>query len=166
MASSGIGSTPHVFGEMFKMMTGVDLVHVPYRGSFYPDLLSGQVQVSFATVPASVGYISAGRLRALGVTTATPVQTLPDVPTIGQFVPDYEAIGWQGISAPRNTPIEIIDKLNKEINSVVADPKMKTRLVELGVTSVSGTPAEFSKFMADEIEKWSKVVKFAGIKPV
>jgi tripartite-type tricarboxylate transporter receptor subunit TctC len=164
MASPGIGTSPHVFGEMFKMMADVELVHVPYRSNFYPDLISGQVQVSFVTVTSSIGYVRAGRLRALGVTTATPVEALPDVPTIGQFVPGYEAAGWLGIGAPRNTPTEIIDKLNKEINAVVTDPKVKARFPDLGITSVSGTPAEFGKFISDETEKWSKVVQFAGIR--
>jgi tripartite-type tricarboxylate transporter receptor subunit TctC len=157
----------HLFEEMLKMKTGIDLVYVPYSGSTsYPDLLSGQVQATFATVTSSIGYIKAGKLRALGVTTATRVEALPDVPPIGQFVPGFEGDGWLGIGAPRNTRTEIIDKLNKEINAVVADPKMKTRLVELGFVPVSGTPAQFAKFIADEAEKWSKVVKFAGIKPM
>jgi tripartite-type tricarboxylate transporter receptor subunit TctC len=160
-----VSGTGHAFEEMLKMKTGIDLVFVPYSGSTsYPDLLSGQVQATFATVTSSIGYIKAGKLRALGVTTATRVEALPDVPPISQFVPGFEADGWLGIGAPRNTPTEIIDKLNKEINAVVADPKMKTRFVELGIVPVSGTPAQFGKFIADETEKWSKVVKFAGIK--
>ena len=165
MASPGVGTSPHVFEEMFKMMAGVDLVHVPYaRSNLFPDLLSGQVQVSISTVTGSIGYIRAGKLRALGATTAAPVEALPDVPTIGQFVPGYEASGWQGIGAPRNTPTEIIDKLNNEINGLIADTKIKARLIDLGITPVSSTPAEFKKLIADETEKWSKVVKFAGIK--
>jgi tripartite-type tricarboxylate transporter receptor subunit TctC len=164
MASGGIGTPPHVFQEMFQMMTGVDLVHVPYRSSFYPDPLGGQVEAAIVTVTSPIGYIKAGQLRPLGVTTATRVEALPDVPPIGQFVPGFEAEGWNGIGAPRNTPTEIIDKLNKEINAVVADPKMKARFAELGIVPVSGTPAQFGKFIADETEKWSKVVKFAGIK--
>ena len=165
MASPGVGSVAHVFEEMLKMKTGIDLVMVPYgSSSFYPDLLSGQVQASFNPVTSSIGYIKAGKLRALGVTTATRVEALPDVPPIGQFVPGFEGDGWLGIGAPRNTPSEIIDKLNTEINAVVADPKMKTRFVELGIVPMSGTPAQFGKFISDETEKWSKVVKFAGIK--
>jgi tripartite-type tricarboxylate transporter receptor subunit TctC len=165
MASPGV--QVHVFEEMFKMNTGTDLVVVPYSSSTsFADLLNGEVQATFATVTSSIGYIKAGKLRALGVTTATRVEALPDVPPIGQFVPGFEGGGWLGIGAPRNTPTEIIDKLNKEINAVVADPKMKTRVAELGIVPVSGTPAQFGKFIADETEKWSKVVKFAGIKPM
>jgi len=165
MPSPGVGTQTNVLEEMFKMMTGTDLVMVPYSGSnWYPDLLSGQLQANFGPVTPSIGYIKAGKLRALGVTTATRVEALPNVPPIGQFVPGFEGDGWLGVGAPRNTPTEIIDKLNKEINAVVADPKMKTRLVELGNVPVSGTPAQFGKFIADETEKWSKVVKFAGIK--
>jgi tripartite-type tricarboxylate transporter receptor subunit TctC len=165
MAAAGVGTLAHVLEEMLKMKTGVDLVMVPYSSSsFYPDLLGGQVQATFAIVFGSIGYIKAGKLRALGVTSATRVEALPDVPPIGQFVPGFEADSWLGIGAPRNTPTEIIDKLNKEINAVVADPKMKTRFVELGIVPASGTPAQFGKFIADETEKWSKVVKFAGIK--
>jgi len=167
MAFPGVGTLGHVLDEMFKMMTGTDLVMVPYSSSnWYPDLLSGQVQAAIVAVAPSIGSIKAGKLRALGVTTATSVEALPDVPPIGQFVPGFEGGGWQGIGAPRNTPTEIVDKLNKEINAVVADPTMKTRLVELGIVPVSGTPAQFGKFIADETEKWSKVVKFAGIKPM
>jgi tripartite-type tricarboxylate transporter receptor subunit TctC len=166
MASAGVGTPPHVFGELFKMMTGVDLVHVPYRSSFYPDLLGGQVQVVFATVTSSIGYIKAGQLRALGVTTATHVEALPDVPPIAESVPGYDASGWHGIGASNGTSTEIIDKLNKEINAVVADPKMQTSLIGIGVTPMSTTPAEFGKFIADETAKWGKVVKFAGINPM
>ena len=166
MASAGVGTAPHVFGELFNMMTGVDLVHVPYRSNFYPDLLSGQVQVIFNAVTSSIGYIKAGQLRALGVTTATHVEALPDVPPIAESVPGYEASGWHGIGAPNRTSTEIIEKLNKEINAVVADPKMQASLVGIGVTPMSTTPAEFGKFVADETAKWAKVVKFAGINPV
>ena len=166
MASAGVGTAPHVFGELFKMMTGVDLVHVPYRSSYFPDLLSGQVQVIFNAVTSSIGYIKAGQLRALGVTTATHVEALPDVPPIAESVPGYEASGWHGIGAPNRTSTEIIEKLNKEINAVVADPKMQASLVGIGVTPMSTTPAEFGKFVADETAKWAKVVKFAGINPV
>ena len=167
MASAGIGTAPHVSGELFKMMTGVDMVHVPYRGGApaLTDLLGGQVQVMFATMPASIEYIRAGKLRALAVTTATRSEALPDIPTVGEFVPGYEASAWYGIGAPKNTPAEIIDKLNKEINAGLADPKMKARLADLGGTVLAGSPADFGKLIADETEKWAKVIKFAGIKP-
>ena len=166
MASAGVGTAPHVFGELFNMMTGANLIHVPYRSSYFPDLLSGQVQVTFNAVTSSIGYIKAGQLRALGVTTATHVEALPDVPPIAESVPGYEASGWHGIGAPNRTSTEIIEKLNKEINAVVADPKMQASLVGIGVTPMSTTPAEFGKFIADETTKWGKVVKFAGINPV
>ena len=166
MASAGVGTAPHVFGELFKMMTGVDLIHVPYRSNYFPDLLSGQVQVIFNAVTSSIGYIKAGQLRALGVTTATHVEALPDVPPIAESVPGYEASGFHGIGAPSRTPTEIIERLNKEINAVVADPKMQASLVGIGVTPMSTTPAEFGKFVADETAKWAKVVKFAGINRV
>ena len=166
MCSAGVGTAPHIFGEMFNMMTGTDLVHVPYRSNFYPDLLSGQVQVIFATVASSIAYIKAGRLRVLGVTTATHVEALPDVPPIAESVPGYEASGWHGIGAPNKTPTEIIEKLNKEINAIVADPKMQASFVGIGLTPLSTTPAEFGKFIADETTKWGKVVKFAGMNPV
>jgi tripartite-type tricarboxylate transporter receptor subunit TctC len=132
-----VGTAPHVFGELFNMMTGVDLVHVPYRSNFFPDLLSGQVQVIISTVTSSIGYIKAGQLRALGVTTATHVEALPDVPPIAETVPGFEASGWHGIGAPNRTSTEIIEKLNKEIDAVVADPKMQTSLVGIGVTPMS-----------------------------
>ena len=164
MASSGNGSVSHVFGELFKMMTGVDLVHVPYRGGYVPDLLGGQVQVVFGTISSCIEYIRAGMLRALAVTTATRSDVLPDVPTMGEFVPGYEASQWYGIGAPKNTPAEVIDKLNKEINAVAADPKMKARLAGLGVDPMSMTSAEFGKFIADETEKWGKVIRAANIK--
>ena len=164
MASAGNGSTPHVFGELFKMMTGVDLVHVPYRSSYMPDLLGGQVQVAFTTIPVSIEYIRIGRLRALAVTTATRSDALPDIPAVSEFVPGYEASGWYGVGAPKSTSSEIIERLNKGINAFVADPNMKARLVDLGVEPMSTTPAEFATFIADEVEKWAKVIKFAGIK--
>jgi tripartite-type tricarboxylate transporter receptor subunit TctC len=166
MASAGVGTAPHVFGELFKMMTGIDLVHVPYRSNFYPDLISGQVQGAFLTIISSIGYIKAGLLRVIGVTTATRVEVLPDVPPIAESVPGYEASGWWGIGAPNRTSTEIVEKLNKEINAVVTDPKMQASLVGIGVTPMSTTPAEFGKFIADETAKWAKVVKFAGINPV
>ena len=166
MATAGVGTGPHVVGELFKMMTGVDLVYVPYRSNFFPDLLGGQMQGAFVTVISSIGYIKAGQLRAIGVTTATHVEALPDVPPIAESVPGFEASGWLGIGAPNRTSTEIIEKLNKEINAVVADPKMQASLAGIGVTPMSTTPAEFATFIADETAKWAKVVKFAGINPV
>jgi tripartite-type tricarboxylate transporter receptor subunit TctC len=165
MSTPGIGSVNHVAGELFKMMTGVNLVHVPYRGSQFPDLLSGQVQVTFNPLPSSLEFIRAGQLSALAVTAAKRQELLPNIPTVGEFVPGYEATAWFGIGAPKNTPAEIVDKLNGEINAVVADPKNKARLVDLGGEAFAGSPAEFVKFIAAETEKWAKVVKFAGIKP-
>ena len=167
MASAGTGTPSHVTGELFKMMAGVNLVHVPYRGGgpALTDLLSGQVQVMFATMPSSIEYIRAGKLRALAVATATRSEALPDVPTVGEFVPGYEASSWSGVGAPKATPAEIVDKLNKEINAGLADPKMKARLADLGGTVLPGPPSDFGKLIAEETEKWAKVVKFAGIKP-
>jgi tripartite-type tricarboxylate transporter receptor subunit TctC len=165
MASAGNGTPPHVFGELFKMMTGVDLVHVPYRSSYIPDLLSGQVQLAFASIPASIEFIRTGKLRALAVTPARRQDALPDIPAMSEFVPGYDASTWYGISAPKNTPAAIVDKLNQEIKAVVADPGFDTRLAALGNVPISMTPADFGKFIADETEKWGKVVKFAGIKP-
>ena len=165
MASAGNGTAPHIFGELFMMMTGVNMLHVPYRGPYFSDLIGGQVQVVFSPLPSTIGYFKAGTLRPLAVTTATRSDALPDVPPVGDFVPGYEASSWQGVGAPRTTPAVIIDKLNSEINTVVADPKMKARLADLGGTVLSGTPADFGKFIADETEKWGKVIKSAGIKP-
>jgi tripartite-type tricarboxylate transporter receptor subunit TctC len=166
MASGGVGSAHHVNGELFKMMAGVNLVHVPYRGAgpALVDLLAGQVQVMFAFMTSSIEYVRAGRLRALAVTTATRSEALPDVPSVGEFVAGYEASGWFGVGAPRATPVEIVDKLNKEINAGLADPKMKARLAEWGATALPGSPADFGKLIAEETEKWGKVVRFAGIK--
>jgi tripartite-type tricarboxylate transporter receptor subunit TctC len=166
MASGGVGSGPHVAGEMFKMMAGVNLVHVPYRGGgpALTDLLGGQVQVMFPGTVSSIEYIKAGRLRALAVTTATRWDALPDIPTVGEFVPGYEASAWWGIGAPRNTPVEVIDKLNREINAGLADPKIKMRLADLGGMVLPGSPADFGKFIADETEKWGKVIRAANIK--
>ena len=166
MGSGGKGAPGHVAGELFKMMAGVDMVHVPYRGDalVLPDLLSGQVQVYFGVMPASLGYIRAGKLRALAVTSATRQEALPDVPTVGEFLPGFEARGWYGIVVPKATPPEIVGKLNQEINAALADPNMKKRLTDLGVAVFAGSPADFGKFIADETEKWAKVVKFAGIK--
>ena len=149
------------------MMAGVDLVHVPYRGAApaLTDLIGGQVQVYFGPMPSSIEHIRAGKLRALAVTTAARSETMPDLPTVGEFVPGYEASTWFGIGAPRNTPAEIVDRLNKEINAGLADPKIKARLADLGGTVLPGSPADFGKLIADETEKWAKVIKFAGIKP-
>jgi tripartite-type tricarboxylate transporter receptor subunit TctC len=166
MASAGTGAPSHVTGELFKMMAGVNMVHVPYRsgGPALTDLLGGQVQAMFASTVSSIGYIRDGRLRALAVTTATRSDALPDVPTMAEFLPGYEATGWVGIGAPKNTPVEIVDKLNKEINGALADPTIEARLAELGSVPMPMTPPEFSKLIADETEKWGKVVKFAGVK--
>jgi tripartite-type tricarboxylate transporter receptor subunit TctC len=165
MASAGNGSPQHVFGELFKAMAGVDLVHVPYRESYDPDLLSGRVQIVFSAIPPSIQNIRTGKLRALAVTTATRlVEALPDIPTVAEFVPNYEATGWNGIGAPKTTPPGIIDKLNEEINIVLADPKMKARIADLGSTAFASSPADFGKFIAEETEKWAKVVKFSGAK--
>jgi tripartite-type tricarboxylate transporter receptor subunit TctC len=166
MASGGAGGPAHVAGELFKMMAGVDLVHVPYRGiaPALTDLLGGQMQVTFASMPSSIEYIRAGKVRALAVTTATRSEALPDIPTVTDFVPGYEASTWYGIGVPRNTPVEVIDKLNKEINSGLADPKMKSRLADLGGTVLPGSPAAFGKLIADETEKWGKVIRAANIK--
>src|SRR5215510_1792090 len=154
MASPGSGTGPHMAGELFKMMAGVDLVHVPYRGSApaLTDLMGGQVQVTFGPLTSSIQYVRAGKLRALAVTSASRSDALPDVPTVGDFVPGYEATGWFGLSVPRSTPAEIIDKLNAEINAALADPTVKTRLSELGATPLAGTPAEFGRLIADETE--------------
>jgi len=164
MGSSGAGSVSHVFGERFKMMTGVNLVHVPYRGGYVPDLLSGQVQVVFGTISSCIQYIRGGMLRALAVTTATRSDVLPDIPTLAEFVPGYEANQWYGVGAPKDTPAEVIDQLNTEINAVVADPHIKERLAGLGVDPVSMTSAAFGKLIAEETEKWGKVIREANIK--
>jgi tripartite-type tricarboxylate transporter receptor subunit TctC len=167
MATGGNGSSAHVYGELFKKMAGVDLAPVAYRGSgpALIDLIGGQVQVTFDPLQSSIEYIRAGRLRPLAVTTATRLEVLPGVPTVGEFVPGYEASGWQGIGAPAKTPREIIDKLNREINAGLNDPKFKARLADLGVMPVAGTPADFGKLIADETEKWGKVIRAANIKP-
>jgi tripartite-type tricarboxylate transporter receptor subunit TctC len=164
MASQGIGTTPHVCGEMLKMMAGIDLVHVPYRGNLMPDLLAGQVHLYFSAMPQAIAFIKDGRLRALGVTTVTRSDALPEVPAIGEFVPGYEGVGWGGLCSPKGTPTEVVDKLNAEIGAGVADPNMKARLNDLGVAPMRMTPAEFGKFIADETEKWAKVIRFANIK--
>jgi tripartite-type tricarboxylate transporter receptor subunit TctC len=167
MASGGNGTTDHVCGELFKMMAGVNMVLVPYRGGApaLTDLLGGQVQVLFDPIPPSIGYIRTGKLRALAVTTAARSDALPDIPTVGEFVPGYEASTWDGVGAPKNTPAEIIDKLNVAINSAIADPKLKARFADLGGAVLAGSPADFRKLIADETQKWAKVIKFAGIKP-
>jgi tripartite-type tricarboxylate transporter receptor subunit TctC len=166
MGSGGNGTAGHLSGELFKMMAGIEMVHVPYRGEApaLTDMLGGQLHVMFATVPASVEYIRGGKLRPLAVTTATRWQGLPDLPTVGDFLPGYEASGWQGIGAPKNTPPQIIDKLNQEINAGLADPKLTARLADLGGTVLAGSPADFGKFIADEAEKWGKVIRAANVK--
>jgi tripartite-type tricarboxylate transporter receptor subunit TctC len=166
MASGGVGSAQHVYGELFKMMTGVDMLHVPYRGGgpALTDLLAGQVPVMFDTLATSIEHIRAGKLRALAVTSATRSEVLPDIPTVGDFVPGYEGTGWQGVGAPMNTSAEIIDKLNKAINAGLADPQMKARIADLGYTVFESSPAEFSTFIAAYTEKWAKVIKFSGAK--
>jgi tripartite-type tricarboxylate transporter receptor subunit TctC len=167
MASFGAGSISHVAGEMFKMAAGVDMVHVPYNGSapMVTDLLGGQVQVAFDNLPASVGHIRAGRLRALAVTTATRSEALPNVPTLADFVPDYEVSAFIGVAAPKNTPGDIVDKLNTEINAGLADPAIRARFAELGGAPLVLSPAEFSKLVADETGKWAKVIPAARMKP-
>jgi tripartite-type tricarboxylate transporter receptor subunit TctC len=167
MASAGIGTPGHVAGELFKMMTGVDMVHVPYRGSapLVTDLLGGQVQAAFDNLPPSIGHIRTGTLRALAVTSAMRSEALPDIPTVGDFVPGYEASSFYGVGAPKNTPVQIINKLNAVINAGLADPSMKARLAELGGTMFAGSPADFEKLIANETEKWGKVIRAANIKP-
>jgi tripartite-type tricarboxylate transporter receptor subunit TctC len=167
MASAGIGSTGHLVGELFKMMTGVDFVHVPYRGAgpALTDLLGGQVLISFAGIAGSIEYIRTRKLRALAVSTATRTEALPDVPTVSEFVPGFEAGDWLGIGAPRNTPAEIIDQLNKEIAAALADPRIRARFADLGGTVLALTPTAFGKLIADETEKWAKVIRAANIKP-
>jgi tripartite-type tricarboxylate transporter receptor subunit TctC len=166
MASGGNGTTPHVAGELFKMMTGVNLVHVPYRGAgpALTDLIAGQVQVYFAQMIASIEYIRAGKLRPLAVTIATRSDALPDIPTVSEFVPGFEASIWLGIGAPKATPAEIVEKLNREINAGLADPRMKARLADLGGTVLPGSPSDFGKLIADETEKWGKVIRALNIK--
>jgi tripartite-type tricarboxylate transporter receptor subunit TctC len=167
MASAGNGTGGHVAGELFKMMTGVNMVHVPYRGAgpALTDLIGGQVQVMFDVTTSSIEHIRAGKLRALAVTGSTRSEALPDIPTVGDFVPGYEASNIRGVGAPKNTPVEIIDKLNKEINAGLADPKIKARLADLGATVLTGSPADLGRLLAEEVEKWAKVVKFSGARP-
>jgi tripartite-type tricarboxylate transporter receptor subunit TctC len=166
MASGGVSSPQHVYGELFKMMTGVDMLHVPYRGGgpALTDLLAGQVQVMFDTLATSIEHVRAGKLRALAVTSMTRSEVLPNIPTVSDFVPGYEGTGWQGIGAPRNTPVEIIDKLNKEVNAGLEDPRMKARITEFGYSIFASSPAEFGTFIAAYTEKWAKVIKLAGAK--
>jgi tripartite-type tricarboxylate transporter receptor subunit TctC len=167
MASPGVGTSVHLSGELFKMMTGIDMVHVPYRGAApaLTDLLGGQVQVMFGTVPSAIEYIRAGKLRALAVTTATRSQALPEVPTVGEFVPGYEVSTWYGVGAPMGTPAEVIDKINRDINASLADPKLNARLADLGGITIVGSPGDFGKLITDETEKWAKVIRTANIKP-
>jgi tripartite-type tricarboxylate transporter receptor subunit TctC len=167
MASSGVGSTIHVAGELFKMMAGVDMVHVPYRGGApaLMDMISGRDQVMFDNLPTSIEFIKAGKLRPLAVTTAARSDVFPDLPTVSDFVPGYEASAWYGIGAPKGTPAEIIDRLNKEINASLTEPKAKAQLSDLGASLLLGSPADFAKLIAEETEKWAKVIKFASIKP-
>jgi tripartite-type tricarboxylate transporter receptor subunit TctC len=166
MGSAGIGSPPHVAGELFKMMTGVDMQHVPYRGGApaVSDLIGGQVQIMFAAMTDCIEHVRAGRLRDLAVTTATPSEALPGIPTVADVLPGYESTFWVGIGAPKNTPVDIVEKLNKEINRALTDPTIKARLADLGASVLSGSPADFGKLIADETEKWGKVVRAANIK--
>ena len=166
MASAGIGSVQHIYGELFKMMAGVDLLHVPYRGGpqALTDLISGQVQIIFDPMANSIEHVKAGRLRALAVTSMKRSALLPDIPSVGEFVRGYDASGWQGIGAPKNTPAAIVNRLNREINAALADPKIKARFAELGYEPYATTPAEFSKYVVDETQKWGRVIRTANIK--
>jgi tripartite-type tricarboxylate transporter receptor subunit TctC len=166
MASAGVGSSPHLYGELFKVMAGVDLITVHYRGSgpALPDLMGGQVQVMCDSLLSSIGHIRAGRLRPLAVTSATRSPVLPDIPTIGDFVKGYEAGGWQGLGAPRTTPTEVIERLNRAINNGLADPKVAMRIADLGGEAFATSPADFGKYIVDYTEKWAKVIRAAGIK--
>jgi tripartite-type tricarboxylate transporter receptor subunit TctC len=163
-ASQGTGTAPHLAFELFRMMTGVNIVHVPYRTSYLPDLLAGQVQLAFATAPPVLGYIHTGKLSALGVTSMKRMEALPDVPAIAETLPGYEGSGWGGVGAPRRTPAEIIDALNKHINAIIADPAMKARFVALGAEPETMTPSQFGELIANAAEKWAKVIAFASIK--
>jgi tripartite-type tricarboxylate transporter receptor subunit TctC len=167
MGSGGVGTPQHVAGELFKMMTGVSIVHVPYRGGApaVADLLGGQLQVMFDVMPESIEHIRAGKLRPLAVTTTTRFPAMPDIPTVSEFVPGYEATYWHGVGVPKNTPDDIIDTLNKEINLALADPKIRARFADLGGTAMGGSPADFGKLIAEETERWGKVVRAANIKP-
>jgi tripartite-type tricarboxylate transporter receptor subunit TctC len=167
MASPGVGTSPHMAGELFQFMAGIEMAHVPYHSSpaAITDLLAGQVQVYFAPISGSIEYIRAGKLRALAVTTATRADALPDIPTVGDFVPGYEVSAWFGIGAPRNMPAEIVDTLDKETNAGLADPKLRAQLANLGSSAFAVSPSDFGKFIAEETDKWAKVIKFANIKP-
>jgi tripartite-type tricarboxylate transporter receptor subunit TctC len=167
MGSAGIGSAGHLAGELFQMMTGVKLIHVPYRGNApaLTDLIAGQVQLVFPSSASAIEYVKTGKVRGLAVTGTTRLDGLPDLPAVADTVPGYEASSLYGIGVPRNTPADIVDKLNKEVNAALADPKLRTRLADLGGTPFGGTPADFGKLIAEETEKWAKVVQFAGIKP-
>ncbi|MGC1446680.1 MAG: tripartite tricarboxylate transporter substrate binding protein, partial [Xanthobacteraceae bacterium] len=165
MASAGNGSLSHLCGELFKTMAGIDMVHVPYRTSFLPDLFAGQIQVVFSPISQSIEYVRSGKLRALAVTSATRQPSLPDIPAVAEFVPGYEASGWYGIGAPKNTPADIVASLNTAMNSALAEADMKTRLNELGALPMPTTPAEFASFLAADTEKWGKVIRAADIKP-
>jgi tripartite-type tricarboxylate transporter receptor subunit TctC len=164
MASNGVGSGPHVAGELFKMMAGVDLVHVPYTGNPYSDLIGGQVQVMFSPIPASIGYVRSGQLRPLAVGSTARIAVLPDVPTVAEFLPGYDASGWHGIGAPKNTPADIVESLNKAVGADLADSAFKAKIGDLGGVPTAMTPAAFGTFIADETAKWAKVNTFANIK--
>jgi len=164
LASGGIGTSSHIFGVLFMTLAGIELVHVPYRTNFMPDLISGQVQIVITPIPQSMEFVKAGKVRALAVTTKMPLAALPDLPTVNQFVPGYEAIGWYGIGAPKDTPAAIIDKLNGAMNAALAEPNPQARLADLGVEPMRTTPAEFKKFIVDEDDKWGKVIRAADIK--
>jgi tripartite-type tricarboxylate transporter receptor subunit TctC len=165
MASNGNGSGPHIYGELFMVTTGIDMLHVPYRSNAFPDLLSGEVQVMFSSIPPSIQYIRTGKLLALGVTTTTRSEALPGIPAISEFVPGYEAIAWQGVGVPRGTPLSIINKLNHEINAGLADPNMVARLSDLGGTPMTMSPTELGELIVGEVDKWSKVIRAANIRP-
>ena len=166
MASSGNGSTIHMSGELFKMMTGTDMIHVPYRGGALAltDMIGGQVQVMFDNIPTAMEFVKSGKLRGLAVTGAGRSETLPDLPTVADFLPGYEATSWYGLGAPKGTPAEIVEKLNREVNAILAEPKTKARFLELGASMLPGSASDFGKLVADETEKWGKVVKFSGAK--
>jgi tripartite-type tricarboxylate transporter receptor subunit TctC len=164
MASGGTGTSTHVIGEMFKMMAKVELVHVPYRTNFMPDLIGGQVQISFAPIPQSIELVRAGKLRALAVTTPNRLPTLPDVPTVAEFLPGFATTGWYGLGAPKSTPPPIVDRLNQTVNLALADPAFQAQLTSLGVNPLPMTPAELGKLIAADVDKWAKVIRFAGIK--
>ena len=166
MGSGGIGSTGHMSGELFKMMSGVKLLHVPYRGELLAitDLIGGQAQIVFATTGSSIEYVKSGSVRALAVTTPASIDALPNAPPLAQYLPGYQASGWSGLTAPKNTPAEIVTLLNKEVNAALADSRIKQRFIDMGGPPVGGSPADFARFIAEDTERWAKVVKFAGVK--